>query len=183
MKVHYTGKLDKLAPALERKIEARFAKLGKLLDRKSEKEAHVILSSVRHLRRAEITVNWYGQTLVGVETAKDSYAALIEAIGDIEKQILKLRERRRDTNRASGSIRKPAPEPDLAPVPDAAAAATPVVQVNRVNHRAARKPMTVEEAVMELDSKRDYVVYQDSQTDRISVLVRRRDGQFDLIES
>jgi putative sigma-54 modulation protein len=181
MKVHYTGKLDKLAPSLEQKLEARFAKLGKLLDRKSEKEAHVILTSVRHLRRAEITVNWYDHTLVAVETARDAYTALCNAIEDIEKQILKLRERRRDTNRASGSIRKPAPAPDSAPAP--AVEEAPAVQVYRVNHGAARKPMTVEEAMMELDSKRDYIVYHDSQTERVSVLVRRRDGHFDLIES
>jgi hypothetical protein len=43
--------------------------------------------------------------------------------------------------------------------------------------------MTLEEALLVLDDKRDYVVYQDSDTERTSVLVRRRDGHFDLIES
>src|SRR5688572_4360409 len=110
MKVNYTGKLEKLVPTLERKLEARFAKLGKLLDgRTSEKEAHVILTAVRHLRRAEITVNWYDHPLVGIETAKDSYSALVNAIDNLEKQILKLRTRRRDTKRASGTIRDAAP--------------------------------------------------------------------------
>ena len=40
-----------------------------------------------------------------------------------------------------------------------------------------------EEAMLVLDDKRDYVVYQDTDTERTSVLVRRRDGHFDLIES
>ena len=72
MKLHYTGKLERLEPGLEKKLDARFAKLGKLLDRGSEKEAHIILTSERHLRRAEITINWYDHALVGVERAKDS---------------------------------------------------------------------------------------------------------------
>jgi hypothetical protein len=30
---------------------------------------------------------------------------------------------------------------------------------------------------------RDYVVYRDAETDRVNVLIRRRDGNFDLIEA
>jgi putative sigma-54 modulation protein len=178
MKVHYTGKLEKLVPTLERKLEARFAKLGKLLDGKSEKEAHVILTAERHLRRAEITVNWYDHPLVGIEAAKDSYTALVNAIDNIEKQILKLRTRRRDTKRASGTIRV---------APPAAVEAVPAeesgAKVFRVNHRAQRKPMTLDEAILEIGDRNNYVVYQDAETERVSVLVRRQDGHFDLIES
>lgn len=179
MKVAYTGKLEKLEPALERKLAARFAKLGKLLDRKSEKEAHVILTSERHLRHAEITVNWYDHPLVGVARAKDAYTALVNAINNLEKQILKLRARWRDTKRVSGARRKAASLDQAAPPPEE----QPPSKVFRVNRRALRKPMTVDEAMLELDDHRDYVVYQDSQTERLSVLVRRRDGNYDLIES
>ena len=42
--------------------------------------------------------------------------------------------------------------------------------------------MTVEEAVLEMDKTADYLVYRDAQTDQVSVLVRRRDGHFDLVE-
>jgi putative sigma-54 modulation protein len=43
--------------------------------------------------------------------------------------------------------------------------------------------MTVDEAILEMDSDRDYLVYHDADTDRLSVLFRRRDGNFDLIEA
>ena len=56
-------------------------------------------------------------------------------------------------------------------------------QVYKVDHHKKRKPMTVEEAVLDLDKSRDYVVYRDAETDCVSVLVRRRDGHFDLIEA
>ena len=42
--------------------------------------------------------------------------------------------------------------------------------------------MTLEEAVMHMD-KRDYLVYRDSVTDKIAVLLRRKDGDFDLVEA
>jgi putative sigma-54 modulation protein len=182
MKVNYTGKIEKLSAPMEQKLNTRFAKLGKLLDRKSEKEAHVILTSERHLHRAEITVNWYDHPLVGIESAKDAYSALVNAIANLEKQILKLRERWRDTKRVSGARRKDAPLAAAETAPSTAEE-PPAARVYRINHRTARKPMTLEEALLVLDDKRDYVVYQDSDTERMSVLVRRRDGHFDLIES
>jgi putative sigma-54 modulation protein len=36
---------------------------------------------------------------------------------------------------------------------------------------------------MAMEKKGDYVVYRDAETDRVSVLVRRRDGHFDLVEA
>jgi putative sigma-54 modulation protein len=43
--------------------------------------------------------------------------------------------------------------------------------------------MTLEEALLEMDRQRDYVVFRDAETDRVSVLMRRRDGHFDLVEA
>ena len=55
-------------------------------------------------------------------------------------------------------------------------------RVYRVNHHPARKPMTLDEALLEMDKNRDYLVYRDAESDRLAVLVRRRDGHFDLVE-
>ena len=43
--------------------------------------------------------------------------------------------------------------------------------------------MTLEEALLEMEKDRDYLVYRDAETDRLAVLVRRRDGHFDLVEA
>jgi hypothetical protein len=42
--------------------------------------------------------------------------------------------------------------------------------------------MTLDEALLEMEKDRDYLVYRDTDTDRVSVLLRRRDGHFDLVE-
>ena len=42
--------------------------------------------------------------------------------------------------------------------------------------------MTLDEALLEMDDARDYMVYRDAATDRVAVLIRRRDGHFDLVE-
>ncbi len=56
-------------------------------------------------------------------------------------------------------------------------------QVFRVNPSDGSKPMTLEEAMLEMEASQDYLVYRDAQTDRLTVLMRRPDGHFDLIES
>ena len=56
-------------------------------------------------------------------------------------------------------------------------------KVFRVNHHQQRKPMTLDEALLEMEKDRDYLVYRDAETDRLAVFVRRRDGNFDLVES
>jgi ribosomal subunit interface protein len=180
MKVHYTGKLEQLNPASQKKLDVRFTKLGKLIDRKSEKEAHVILTQERHQRRAEITLNYYDHPLVGIHESADFLSALTSACDKIEKQILKLQAKRRD-----GMRRIPAPKTVAAPVsqPDGLPATAKAPRVYRTNSRPPRKPMTVEEALLEIGDRRSHLVYRDAQTDGVCVLVRRPDGNFDLIES
>ncbi len=212
MKITYTGKPEALTPAENRKIEQKFAKLSKLLDSsRGEAEAHVILAAQRHLQRAEITLQYRDHQLFGESASADAFTALTDAAEKLEKQILKVRTKWRDTKRgpkqepeaapaAEAPVRtrepKRAAEPKRAveakkpSAPSGRAPAEPEVepeaeagpQVFRVNHHERRKPMTVDEAMLEIDS-RDYVVYRDAITGRVSVLIKRRDGNFDLIEA
>ncbi len=185
MKIAYTGRQVELAPAQLKKLEARFAKIGVLLDGKRECEAHVILSLERHLHHAEATINYFNHQLVGLGSSNDLFTAIHSAAEKLEKQAVKARTKWRDTKRTP---RKAASEaetevPASAEAGEAAAESEPEHRVHRVNHHQRRKPMTLEEAVLEMDKNRDYLVYRDAETDRVSVLVRRRDGDFDLVEA
>jgi hypothetical protein len=75
--------------------------------------------------------------------------------------------------------------PAVAAAPEARPAkAKPAKPPKPVRSKARRggKPMTAEEAMMAFDDDTDYLVFQDSDSNRTSVLVRRRDGRVDLIE-
>lgn len=182
MKVSYTGRQVELAPAQLKKIEAGLAKIGKLLDGRDEKEAHVILSLERHLHNAEITVDYYDHRLVGAGSGPDLYTAMDAALTKLEKQAVKVRERWRDLKRLPRKGAEEAGGVEAAPEPEEAAE-TEAGQIFRVNHHERRKPMTLDEALMEMEKDRDYMVYVDAGTDRVSVLIRRRDGNFDLVET
>lgn len=185
MKVYYTGKQDVLTPAQQNRLDAKFAKLARILDMKQgEREAHVILTQERHIQRAEITVRFHDRNLVGIGLGAEVFPAVLDAADKLEKQILKQREKMRDTKRVPKPEKAAVEEEASAPVLAAEEAeAEPARRVYRNNHHERRKPMTLEEALLEIERDRDYVVYRDAETDRVSVLVRRRDGDFELIEA
>jgi putative sigma-54 modulation protein len=181
MKITYTGRQVELAPAQLKKLEARFAKIGKLLDGKEERDAHVVLSLERKTHKAEATVHYYNHQLVGLGSNADLFTAINLATEKLEKQCVKARTKWRDAKRVP---HKSAPEVETErPAPaEAEADADPGRQVYKVKPAQKRKPMTVEEAVLEMDKTQNYLVYRDALTDKVSVLLRRPDGHFDLVE-
>jgi putative sigma-54 modulation protein len=183
MKITYTGRQVELAPAQLKKLEARFAKIGRLLDGRDERDAHVVLSLERKTHKAEATVHYYNHQLVGLGSDTDLFSAIHLAAEKLEKQCVKARTKWRDAKRVP---RKSTPEVETekpSPAePEPEADGTPGRQVYKLKPAQKRKPMTVDEAVLEMDKTRDYLVYRDAQTDRVNVLLRRRDGHFDLVE-
>jgi putative sigma-54 modulation protein len=180
MKITYTGRQVEVAPAQLKKLQGRFAKIGKLLDGREERDAHVVLSLERKIHKAEATVNYYSHQLVGVGSSADLFTAIHLAAEKLEKQCVKARTKWRDAKRMP---RKSAPEVETEkPASESEIDGGAGRQVYKVKPAQRRKPMTVEEAVLEMDKSQDYLVYRDAQTDKVSVLLRRRDGHFDLVE-
>src|SRR5262245_48843935 len=178
MKITYTGRQVELAPAQLRKLQSQFTKIGKLLDGKREHEAHVILSVQRHLQKAEVTVNYHHHQLVVTGSDTDLFNAIHIAAAKLEKQILKTREKWRESKRS----------PRKRPTEVEAASETPpaslgsLERVHRVNHFQQRKPITLDEAMLAIGNG-SYLVYRDAESDRVRVLIRRQDGDFDLVEA
>jgi putative sigma-54 modulation protein len=131
------------------------------------------------LHQAEVTANYFNHPLVGLGSDNDLFTAIHSAVEKLEKQAVKHRSKWRDTKRNPRKTAEPPESPNGAEPP---AEVETERRVYRVNHHQRRKPMTLEEAILEMDKDRDYLVYRDAETDRTSVLLRRRDGNFDLVE-
>src|SRR5258706_3538128 len=197
MNIRYKGVQKELPPRLQAKLDDKFGKLWKLLERRGEREAHVVLTNERHIHQAEITLQFYDHSLVGIGRDGDVFTAMAAAIEKLEKQavtaLTKWREKARRGARPSGpagpaekarASAPPAPSrKSAASRKDAAAQDAPQEKrVFRVKHHERRKPMTIDEAMLEMENGGDYLVYRDAQKEGVSVLVRRKDGHFDLIE-
>jgi putative sigma-54 modulation protein len=196
MKVTYRGVQKELPSKLQEKLDTRFAKLSKLLERRGEKEAHVVITAERHLHKTEITIPFYDHQLIGLGADVDLFTSMSQALDKLETQAVKTRnkwrEKRRDVQ--EDATEEPAARPAVKSAAKTAAKTNlkpglnqfrKEVKIFPVNHHGSRKPMTIEEAVIELESdvSLNYMVYRDADKECVSVLVRRQDGHFDLIES
>jgi putative sigma-54 modulation protein len=197
MKVTYTGKTKEFTAKLEKKTQEKLTKLGKMIEQRGEREAHIVHQVERHLHKVEIKVNFYDHALVGAAADSDLAMSVAQAVERLEKQIVKARTKWRDTHRDPKSTReqkelvagktetaaaqKPrASKPNGKALPPTSAKGLP--KVYRVAHSKGQKPMTLEEAVIAMEQGADYVVYRDPEKSRLTVLLRRRDGNFDLVE-
>ena len=196
MKLIVSGKTQEFTPALQKKFDTKLSKLSKFIEQRGEREAHLTHQVERHLHRIELSVNFYDHSLVGEGADSDLDTALCQALEKVEKQVVKLRNRWRDTHRDAKTVRstKESWDEESVEAPSAEPAkpgkSKPSVngqgkkpKIFRVNYDEGSKPMTLEEALLEMEAGTNYVVYRDSDRDCLSVLLRRPDGHYDLIES
>ncbi|HZU28422.1 MAG TPA: ribosome-associated translation inhibitor RaiA [Bryobacteraceae bacterium] len=204
MRLVYTGRNVEFPPQQMRKLDAKLDRIRKLMGRNGDKDAHVIVRQERHLQNVEITVNAWDHQMVALGADGDLFTAMNSALEKLEKQVSKLRTKWRDTKRTAPAVNE-AKTVEAAPVQTAVNRAQKAkmkktksaapVSVNAVSPRVFRvdqngdgvpdhrhKPMTVDEAMLEIGPKEDYLMFLDAESNRLSVLLRRKDGNFDLIE-
>jgi putative sigma-54 modulation protein len=195
MKLTYSGKNKDFTPELEEKIKTKLSKLSKHIEQRGEREAHIVHQLERHLHKITIEVKFYDHNLISEGADPDLEKAVCDALEKLETQVLRLRNRWRDTHRDSKGVRTSKENWDQSfpnagsesNLPPKGAAANGTggrkARIFRVNYEEDRKPMTLEEALLEAEGEQDYFVYRDAAKNCLSVLVRRADGNFDLIES
>ena len=118
---------------------------------------------------------------MGAGSDADLFTALSTALDKLEIQARRQTERWREKTRRSKNGGGAREETETAPA-QSAEEEPPEQRVYHVAHQGNGKPMTLEEALLEMENDRDYLVYWDAEKERMSVLVRRRDGHLDLIE-
>jgi len=171
MKIEFTGRQTGVPDEVRRLAERKLSKVGKLLP--SLTRAHVILSADKHRQVAEVSVHSRQLDLAAVDVSNDPRLSVSGAIEKLLRQAQKQRAKRRERKGAdSPRLTPPAPEPGDGQAPR-------VVRSRRV----AVRPMTLEEAALEMGGRADGVlVFRDPATERMGVLFRRRDGNLGLIE-
>jgi putative sigma-54 modulation protein len=142
-------------------------------------EIHVVLSAEKFRQIAEITIIGNGVTLNSEGRDSDLFTAIDQMVEKAEHQIRKRRgrERRRRSNLplSTASIRKiggPFERKEEAEVSS----------ITR-RKRTLAKPMSLEEAVTKLDlSRKDFLVFINSDSGQMNVLRRNNDGDYEWVE-
>jgi len=176
MKFEYTGRHIEVTPALRSHVENHFDKVNHLFDGDGAK-AHVIIEVEKGRHRSEIVINWRKEVLTANTTEADMYQSLSRTIDKIEKQALRLKNKIIDKHHKAKKVTtvEAAPAAEVAPAPDSP-------QIIESNSYPV-KPMTDEEAVLILNGdENQFLVFRNADNNRISVIYKRQDGNYGLIQ-
>ena len=175
MKIEFTGRPTAVPAELRRLAERKLEKLGRVLP--GITRVHVISTTDRHRRTAEISVHSRHLDLTARETTEDMSASIGLVVDKLTRQAQRQVGRRRERSRPGAARAKATGAPLEAPVPEA-----PSVRVIR-SRRLAGKPMTVDEAAAEMLGREEgFLIFRDAQTERVQVIFRRKDGNLGLVE-
>lgn len=183
MKITVTGKNIMVTEALKAYVEKRVGRLDRYLQGfRKEIEANVILSVEGNFHITEVTIELGAIILRGEERTTDMYTSIDGVVEKIERQIRKYKTRIKLKNRSETREALREINQKLLDVPDNSEEEDEGIKLVR-RKRFVLKPMSVEEAVMQMDLLgHDFFVFLDDEDNKVHVVYKRKDGNYGLIE-
>lgn len=181
MQVTVTGRHMSVSDSLRDYAEEKFGRLAKIFDAEPL-VAEVVLSEERNKSNpkkdvAEVTLRLKGHVVRAEEAAPDMHSAIDLAASKAESQMRKYKTRVVDRRNHAAEAVKTAP--GVAELAETEPEAPVVARVKTI----PMKPMSEEEAVLQMELLgHDFFVFRHDETDQVSVLYRRRGGDFGLIQ-
>ncbi len=174
MRVDITGRHIDITPGLRQLIDKSMARAGRLLN-DHVVSATAVLTKEKNRHKTEIVVHAKGDHILsGIGEGNTWPLSVRKSAAKIEHQAQTLKSRWTEGKRqrkGKGAVAAGAePEP---------ASTRRVVRKTRY----AVKPLSIDDAVQRLEAVPEpFVVFRNADTDALSVLFRRKDGQLGLIE-
>jgi len=182
MRIDFSARHIGLDEAIRDWIEERLSRAARFL--REPVEVRVAIEGTageKHLVAVEIHVGHRHGDLHARAEHVDLREAIAEAAGAVEVQAKRTRERAVDRRRRAGraaAASRQWPVDVLARESLRAGVAPRIIRSSSL----AIEPMTLDEAAVHLESSRnEFVVFLDSERDRVSVLYKRRDDDYGLI--
>mgnify|MGYP003900545703 CR=1 FL=1 len=173
MKLTFTGKNIDVTEALKDITEKKLSRLDKFFQ--DDVVGNVVYSVERNWKNLEITINLPGTILRVEEASDDMYAAIDKAVDVLERQIRKYKTKLQKRNQTGETIRFE----NVLPLEGEEDEKPRVVKTKRFE----MKPMNVDEAILQMELLgHNFFVFMNSDIDQVSVVYKRRDGNYGLIE-
>lgn len=174
MEIIIHGDKLEITSAMKEYIEEKLEKLNKYLENNDKVRANVIVKVKNHQQIVEITIPLKSFILRSEESKDDFYAAVDKTIDKLERQI-----RKNKTKLMSKKVRE---------VKDFIYAEIEEENYNegkiKKRKKVEVKPMNEEEAILQMELLgHEFYMYKDSDTNKPSVVYKRKDGHYGIIES
>ncbi len=181
MKITVTGRNVDVTPALKQYAEDKVGKFEKYLLKITE--ATVTFSIQKHFHKVDVLIRANGTVLQAEGVTEELYASIDEATSKLDKQVRRFKDKQ--SSHRKGDAGKNKGE-------DLPTSTTPIeVGDEEVGEEATiirqdyeTKPMPPDEAAMQLDLEdgMDFLVFTNSETGLFSVIYKRKDGNYGLME-
>ncbi len=174
MKMNYSGKNMEVTDALREVTTKKLSKLDKYFQQ--DIEGNVTFSTQKNFKIIEVTINLPGTIIRAEESSDDMYASIDRAVDVLERQIRKYKTKLQRRYQNAETIRFE----NVIPLPVERDEDKPkLVKRKKFN----LKPMSHEEAVLQMELLRhNFFVFIDAETDLVSIVYKRKDGDYGLIE-
>ncbi|TSO26014.1 ribosome-associated translation inhibitor RaiA [Lactobacillus sp. LL6] len=178
LKYNVRGENIEVTDALRSYVEKRLNKLEKYFELDQDVIAHVNLKVYRdRTAKVEVTIPLPYLVLRAEETTDDMYRSIDFVSEKLERQIRKYKTRVNRKSREKGLqdfFVETTEEEEKKPNE---------FDIVR-NKQVDLKPMDPEEAILQMDMlEHDFFVFQDAETNGTSIVYRRNDGRYGLIET
>lgn len=178
MNIAFNFKNFEPSPGLREYALKRFDKLSKYISNSEGAEIVVSLSVEKARQIVDVVVNADSLHISAHEEAEDMYSTIDLITDKLDAQVRKIREKMKD-RRKQGR----APAPVLMEV--LSFTDTPEGRTHSIveSDRFEPKPMAVEEAAEQLGvHQSEFLVFLNSETERVNVIYRLKNGDFGLID-
>jgi putative sigma-54 modulation protein len=178
MQVTTTFRHMEQSDALKSYAEEKLERVAKYIDAPINAQVYfAVEKKIRHI--VEIVITAKGVNTKAAEATNDMYAAVDAVIDKIERQLKRYKEKIK-AHKPNGDERGRQISKKIVQAESIESSAEPVIIRTKTE---TAKPMSVDEAVMQMDLlHKDFIVFTDSVNNEFSVLYRRKDGNFGLIE-
>ena len=175
MKITLRGKNIEITEAIEEKVSEILSKLDKYFIVSENVEAKVLVRTYPYGQKIEVTIPTEYVLLRAEVVDQDLYNAIDLVIDKLEGQIRKYKTR---LNRKSKDNKLAFNLASIEPLEEEEEDV--LVKTKTITP----KPMDMEEAIMQMELiGHSFFVYRDTETDAISIVYRRNDGDYGLIET
>jgi len=176
MNIIISGKNLDISDALRNQVNKKVGKLERYF--KPGTDVHVTLSVEKNRHIVEVTIPFNGIIIRAEESTDNMYASIDMVLDKLERQIHKYRTKLERSFR-TGAFTDNKMEYSKEEFTGHGDEELKVVKTKRF----AVKPMSVEEALMQMDLLgHSFFVFTNADTDEVNVVYKRRDGKYGLIE-
>lgn len=179
MRMIISGRHLEVTPAIKGYADKKVGKITKYFDNIIEVD---VTLSVEHSKEgpmhvADALVFANGTTIKATATEKDLYAAIDVVIDILEKQITKHKEKLRDNKHKVKSNMTLKQSVDVCP------SETDESVKKIINVKLAAKPMSVEEAILQMEAlDKSFYTFMNYETEELNVVYKRADGDYGFVE-